>query len=285
MILKENIFIEPQTLHRLSDQIPSDDFSDSKFDIDYDKEPSKILIILSTPRSGSTMLCDFLRKNHVCLAHEYFQPFEYLPLLANRWNCIHKNYVDTESYIDNLIRFRTYPNGWLGINLHGIHIETFSAMRHCFPDAKFHYIYLIRHDIIAQAVSYALAAQTGAWSHKFPSKIEPKYDYEKIHSKLFSIQHQHSIIQAFLKINQVRYQIIYYEDLRDNIVQALNQISYFSQFKFSSSISLKKQSKEINRVWMNQFSLDYLSSNSSTDQRKGIQSKIKSFLFGNNSKK
>ncbi len=107
-------------------KIPKQDFVDRQYDLEECPPVKKIIFILSTPRSGSTLLSDLIYRSGLCLAHEYFQKFQYMPILADRWGCIRDDILDKPAYLENLIRKRTSPSGWLGINLHGEHLPMFS---------------------------------------------------------------------------------------------------------------------------------------------------------------
>jgi LPS sulfotransferase NodH len=118
--------------------IPADDFVSAKYDVMKISRLDKVLILLSTPRSGSTLLSDILRSNEVCLPHEYFQPYQYMPILADRWSAIGKdNILDGRQYIQSLTRCRTFVGGWLGINLHESHIHIYERLRTYFPGSSF----------------------------------------------------------------------------------------------------------------------------------------------------
>ena len=65
--------------------LPEDDFADAQFDRDVGTPPRTLLLILSTPRSGSTLACNLLHQAGVCTAHEYFQPYQIRPAMMRRW--------------------------------------------------------------------------------------------------------------------------------------------------------------------------------------------------------
>jgi len=117
----------PININLLSDikkLIPKSDFIDQQYDTDEQTPIKKVLIVLSTPRSGSTFFCDILFNCKICLAHEYLQTEQYLPVLANRWQCITNCSLDKKKFIEELSRYRTSKEGILGINIHGSHIGT-----------------------------------------------------------------------------------------------------------------------------------------------------------------
>lgn len=235
-------------------RLPPEDFINATFDIQKVTPTRNVLVILSTPRSGSTLLCDVMRKNGMCLPHEYFQPFEYLPLLAQRWGCIYDNKLIPAMFVEQLCRFRTFANGWLGVNLHGSHIPVFRFFSDYFPDVHFHYIHLFRRDLVAQAVSFCLAEQTGMWSSNFRPRDDQRvsgYDFEAIEAATREIEHQNLLIRAFVATGQLKCREVVYEDL----VAGSRELSEYLAALFGTTVAvefrtdLRKQGSSLNDVW------------------------------------
>ena len=88
--------------------LPEDDFADAQFDRDVGTPPRTLLLILSTPRSGSTLACNLLHQAGVCTAHEYFQPYQIRPAMMRRWGLTEE---DDAGYCAALARYRISPNG------------------------------------------------------------------------------------------------------------------------------------------------------------------------------
>lgn len=205
-------------LHRLkvtaaAKMIPAEDFADARYDETEETQTTDVMILLSTPRSGSTLLCELIRENHGYTAHEYFQPFQYMPLLADRWNCHSDGTIDGAAYIRALRRHRTHKNGWLGINLHGNHLPYFSSIERYLGDLRVHYVRLRREDQIAQAVSFEIAMQSRRWSNHFDSKAQAKYSFRRTLRMLEVIRNQNTVIQSFLAERRVPYRDLTYECL------------------------------------------------------------------------
>ncbi|MBB4284621.1 Stf0 family sulfotransferase [Roseospira goensis] len=193
--------------------LPPEDFVNAAFDAAADTPPSDLLVILSTPRSGSTLLCDLLYRAGVCVAHEYFQPFQYLPALAARWGAHRDGRVDLPAYAAALRRHRTGPGGWLGVNLHGHHLPVFLRIEEAFADLRPHYVLLRRRDTVAQAVSYHIARTTGAWSAHFEATAPASYSFEGIDTALRNIVQWTTWAEAFLKARTADARTVWYEDL------------------------------------------------------------------------
>ncbi len=244
--------------NKIDSKIPKEDYINSKFDYKNATPINDILVIFSTPRSGSTLLCDLLYKNNICIPHEYFQIDDYLPLLAKGWNCLKDESIDKQLFIDTLIQKRTSPKGWLGLNLHGEHLALFSAFKSLFPEANYHYIHIVRQNSFSQAISYEMAIQTGKWSSHFRSDVIPGYSFKAIKNKLDRIYHQNNLISAYIKMHGIDCQTMFYEDLVSSPKAQLERIlpqSYIDHISINSD--LKKQSSSLNQEWLGLFAEEY----------------------------
>jgi LPS sulfotransferase NodH len=169
--------------------------------------PRRTLVICSHPRSGSTLLGEAIH-----FAGGLGCPLEYLhrgfrPTLAQRWAA-----PDLESYVAAMHRWRTDPSGIFSIKLFWQDVEEiaherapdrFPPPRVLSPDDTDDAIYRAYHDLLAdilpnqtlvllerrdllrQAVSAMIAAQTGLWraipgvGHN-EARAAPEYDYDRI---------------------------------------------------------------------------------------------------------
>ncbi len=238
--------------------LPDDDLSSAKFDKKNNLTES-VFIIFSTPRSGSTALCDFFKKSNVCIPHEYFQPFQYMPYLAKRW-CAHKDGILVPKlYVEKLCEKRTEDNGVLGVNLHGSHLKIFEYFLPYFPkQINFRGLVLKRRDKIAQAVSYFIASESKVWSSHFGKRAAPSYSFEKIKSKLSSILSQEVLIDRYIALKEFPVDVLFYEDLcsmKETI--DLSHGSHVERVVIDlARASTKKQSKQVNNEYSQRFKND-----------------------------
>ena len=253
-----DIKVDTASIASIAAAIPEEDLVDAQYDVDCSAATTDVLLILSTQRSGSTLLADLMRRSKLCLPHEYFQPYHYLPLLADRWGCIENGLLDKQAYLDNLFRFRTFPNGWLGINLHGVHLETFARFGDFSRGLNMHYVHLQRKDLISQAVSYEIASQTGQWSSFFEGSGEARYNFRSVKKRLRFIEEQNAAIQAYLAERVEPCHTIYYEDLIAAPAATLQAIAGADiEVPPLRSEALKKQAGSINQDWVERFSARY----------------------------
>ena len=239
-------------------KIPEKDFIDGQYDLETSSQLKKIIFILSTPRCGSTLLSGLFYRNGFCLPHEYFQKFQYMPILADRWGCIHGEILDKQAYLDNLIKKRTSPKGWLGINLHGEHLATFSHFENLMPEVEMQFIHLIRKDSIAQAVSYELAMQSGKWSSHFAETDKASYSFSGIKARLDAISQQNTLISAYLKSRKFKGEIVFYEDLaRDPVAKLKELFPDTMPEALNLESGLARQSSATNKEWIERFAGEY----------------------------
>lgn len=190
--------------------IPSSDFVSPQFDSPTAYEPSEGLIIFSTPRSGSTLLCDLLAGAHDVVAHEYFQPHHYRPILEDRWGVPKE---DDAAYVDALLRNRTAHSGLYAFNVHGEHLPAFQRALPHLPDAPLTYLFLRRRDTFRQAISLMGALTSGAWSSEFSHRSRPSFDRRILEQSISNIVLQNFAIETFLKQSGKGYTTLFYEDL------------------------------------------------------------------------
>lgn len=274
-------------LEQIKRGVPEEDYICEKFDYQHGSNLTDILFILSTPRSGSTLLSGLVYKNGICIPHEYFQPYQYMQVLASRWGCVNNGNVDIRKYLKKLISRRTSTYGWMGINLHGEHLQGFSKFEEFLPDVNRHYIHIVRKDEISQAISYEMAMQTNKWSSHYNTETDPIYDFDGVLDKLKLIRHQNTLIKAYLTSRGIQNVTMYYEDIVSAPKEALESIL---PQKHHDSISvmtdLKKQSSHINEEWKLRFSQDFYYEYGEhevdkTDKEYGIKKLVMSFFKGN----
>lgn len=246
----------------LSGDIPKEDFVDEQYDTNNNARLKKIVLILSTPRSGSTALCNVLYRNKSLVIHEYFQPYQYIPRLAYRWGAYSDaGELDNQEYIEQLVKHRVSEEGVLGINLHGSHLDLLERhFESVFPHVPIKAVHLTRRNKVDQAVSYFLASKTAKWSSMFEVKeFQPEYSYLEIENRLFSILKQEKRIQKFLYEKEIYSYKIDYESLflsRDVKVQKEFGAFFDCGNLVFPSLELKPQAGDVNKRYAERFFRD-----------------------------
>lgn len=253
------IRISQRKIARALAVIPRGDFAHAQFDTPAAPGLRHLIVILSTPRSGSTLLCDLFRINDICVPHEYFQSQEYLPLLADRWGCINGDRLDLRAYVEALVAHRTSAEGVLGINLHGAHIPIFREVEGMFGAVPVHFVVVRRRDTILQAISYEIAGQTRRWSSAFEADRAPEYSFERILDRTRNLVHQNLLIDASLRSLGIAPVEIVYEDLIADPAAQLRRLDALRGLEISlTETGLEKQASSINENWAQRFANDLL---------------------------
>ena len=193
---------------------PIKDFVSSQYDKPCETPVNKVILILSTPRSGSTLLCDLIYKSTGALGHEYFQHHGYIQELSTRWGAKTGNTIIADKYFKSLARYRS-RNGILCINLHGSHLDLFISFLHFAPKCTYRVVFLRRSSTLDQSISFAIAAKTGAWSSAYKSTPQPtqQINPEEINKKIEIINKQNILIESFIARCNLNHSVVYYEQL------------------------------------------------------------------------
>lgn len=124
--------------------------------------------ILSSPRSGSTLLARALYKTGLAGdPHEYLNPSA---IAAYQANC-NSTQVNITDYLKDIEARRTSANGYFGIKTHYFHLarlgkskdSAFQLVKN-FLASQNKLIFISRRNKIAQSVSYYIAQQSGRWT-------------------------------------------------------------------------------------------------------------------------
>lgn len=197
-------------------------------------KPDISYAILTTPRSGSTYLCDLLDSTKIA-GH----PREDLRLAAQELS-LHCNF-DYLKLLDSLRQCRTTDNGVFGTKLISHFLFELQQSKPDFPQIfksidKF--ILLIREDKVAQAVSLVLAQKTEVW-HLYGSANNLDYRsqldnieidralLDDVEQKYHFINRQEDRLRRILANNQINPLEIIYEDILEDAPSQVNRILDF----------------------------------------------------------
>ena len=196
----------------------------AEYDFDCAVKPTKVYVICTTGRSGSTYLASLLWQTGVCGApQEYFNYNTIMFQLAQRMGT-----RNIQEYAEALFRHRTSPNGVFGMKTHLNQFNffhRFSGVSSLFQ--PLHYIYIEREDLLAQAVSYAIARETNQWMHLLDVVKEPVYERRLITQCLRSIEGQKANWRRLFRELRVEPHTVTYESLLKTPEAAVNGILRF----------------------------------------------------------
>ncbi|GAC34239.1 Stf0 family sulfotransferase [Paraglaciecola polaris] len=231
----------------------------SEHDFSKVKRPTKVLIIASTARSGSHMLGHALHTTG-----SFGFPLEYTnPANFKEWQRLLKKETLPE-VIDELQARRTSDNGVFSIKIHYSHLKMyggFNGLRALFPDA--YYVLLSRKDVLKQAVSLSIAAQTGIWITGQKAKSDsPKYDYIGIKNCLKNTILEQASWRYSLATSGANFLEMNFDAIKSNIPGAVSKVATFMDVGLTpEKMPLKpvtqQQSSELNNLWLNRFLQDH----------------------------
>jgi len=193
--------------------------------------PACSYLVCSTPRSGSTLLCEGLRATgRLGVPTEYFNIDASVVPLSVRWGS-----TTATDFVRDLYRFRTSQEGVFGTKLHWQQVEEmrddlglgrlagegpFPARERAMLDALFpgaRHVHVYRQDRHRQAVSYWIAEHTRQWSvhigEEPPPADPPAYDYDAIEALRAKVEHGEACWARYFEENGVEPIRVSYDDL------------------------------------------------------------------------
>lgn len=171
---------------------------------EWDGPPRASYLLCTTPRSGGDYMCGLLLQDG-----RFGVPYEYFDFVRGGRDLRARlgddgRQPDLNAFLARLVRIRTTPNGVFGLAIHAnrmVEAVRSGALRRQLPGLRF--IYLRRDDVAAQAVSFAIARQTGQWTSLGQAKAEPAYDYDLITKCLDGVLTADRIWRSFFQTNRI----------------------------------------------------------------------------------
>ena len=216
--------------------------------------PRSILVIASTPRSGSHMLGHTLKQ-----AGRFGFPLEYVhPSNLAKW----KELLGTSDLADTLKQIqlrRTSPNGVFSIKLHYSHLAELGGLervKRLLPNAQF--VLLKRRDVLRQAVSYHIAAQTGVWIEGQQPVGEAHYDFRAIDKCLRRLLQDNAGWSYTLATDGCPFLEVDFDSAKKDLRATILQIARFAEIEIApeqapTTAPTKKQSNLLTDEWCARF--------------------------------
>lgn len=118
-------------------------------------------------------------------------------------------------------------------------------------------IHIVRHDILAQAVSFSIADQTKQWmSTQKANDVQPDYDAKDIEKRIAGICDGNGRIVYLCNVFDLDCLTVFYEDLIVHPWHQMQRIGQWAGYDFSGWVpksKLKKQASEINSKWVERY--------------------------------
>jgi len=213
----------PAKRNRLTDMFwPAVSVADNRLTSSH--EVKKELVILFTPRSGSTWLTGLLKKTQK-LGH----PAEWFNFRLVNEHCAGIKYYPESlgDYVSAIRSQRASDNGVFSVEIseeHLVHLQAEGELNDLFPAAR--YCFLYREGVVAQAISLYLAVQSGFFnsSQSANRKHQPDYDAQKILYWVKNVVDQENLLLDYLKAANIKAHFITYESLSDNPLETVKAL-------------------------------------------------------------
>ena len=241
--------------------------------------PSKSYLICATPRSGSTLLCEALRKTRLAgNPDEYFGPMH-----VSRWNETWKTRTDHE-YFQQTIEHGCTSNGDWGAKVMRLYWQDFLNQLKCVDDSQnlseselletrfpgLSYIFITRRNKVRQAVSWLKFIHGSAWfwEDDAPQKLDNlEFKPDVIDDFLRQTTIHESAWLEFFERSGIQPRIVTYEDFVTSYEETAIDVLGYLGIECPTSIAfeerrLKKQADALSDAWVQK----YLDINRHTEQ-------------------
>jgi trehalose 2-sulfotransferase len=229
--------------------------------------PAISYIIASVQRSGTHLLCSILRSTGIAGSpEEHFlsKPGE---TWEKRWGA-----PSRAAYVQNVLRRNTAANGVFGTVVMWSYFERMLEMLREIPEykdlsgaqllaavfCKPKYIWMRRRNHVEQAVSWAMASQTGIWTQKAEKTSQPraipKFDFKVIDEWCNRIAAHDDAWANYFRENQIEPLILFYEDVVASHRTAAERVVEFLELPFPPCLEIpppavEKQANQISEEW------------------------------------
>jgi LPS sulfotransferase NodH len=229
--------------------------------------PAISYIVASVQRSGTHLLCSILRSTGIAGSpEEHFlsKPGE---TWEERWGA-----PSRVAHVERVLRQNTGANGVFGTVVMWSYFERMLQMLQEIPAYKnvdgaqllaavFHepkYIWLRRRNHVEQAISWAMACQTGVWTQKAEEKSQtraiPKFDFKVIDEWCNRIVAHDEGWANYFRENQIEPLIVFYEDVVASHCVTAERVLKFLGLPFPPDMEMpppavEKQATRISKEW------------------------------------
>jgi len=124
------------------------------------------------------------------------------------------------------------------------------------------YIWMRRRNHVEQAVSWAIASQTGIWAQtgekKLPPRAVPKFDFKVIDEWCNRIAAHEAGWENYFRGNQIEPLVLFYEDVVASHRTAAERVLEFLQLPIPSGMEIppptvEKQATRISQEWIESY--------------------------------
>jgi LPS sulfotransferase NodH len=231
-------------------------YTHHKFDHEFpgEVEPSVTLAICSTPRSGSSLLCELMFNTGLAGAPTEFFDREQMERFGERWGA-----QGFDEYVRALLAKKTSPNGVVAFK---VHWEQFAGefegreLDDLFPNVR--YVYMRRVDHVRQAVSWARAEQTGQWASDHAVYGSAEYDPDHIRRMLTRIERAEEGWEEYFRAAGADPLRIVYEQFMESPRDCLREVLELAGVPLPEGLAiapptLERQADELSEEWVRRY--------------------------------
>jgi trehalose 2-sulfotransferase len=225
-------------------------------------------IIASTPRSGSSLLCEGLCASGVAgRPAEVFAP-DFRDPWYSRWKV--RREARFEEYLEAALRFGTTPNGIYAMKIQWMHVPVLAVdaryigspegvLDSLFPGATF--VNIVRRDRRAQAISWFRACETNEWfrteSTKAPDNSKRRLDIERVRYLECHLDGQQSSWERYFRDRNIQPLIVEYERLANGYRGEIARVLAFLGLDPAQGLEIPnarlfRQADSISEAWRRQ---------------------------------
>jgi trehalose 2-sulfotransferase len=230
-------------------------------------QPQLSYLVCSVERTGSTLFCQLLDSMNIAghPAVEYFKAAE--EVRAHQEQTFPKfsdylAYVRAQTTTDNdvlgsRIMWTHMPNILAKMQQESPNLSDIELFQQAFPSLK-HFIFTYRKDIVEQAVSWAIAVQTGQWkSDAAPSNTESIYNFALIDLLYREVQAHNLAWERWFQCFGIEPLRVEYEDLVYNPSGVVRKALQFLGIEAPNQLLLEaanaKQGNACNQEWKQRY--------------------------------
>jgi LPS sulfotransferase NodH len=224
--------------------------------------------VCGTPRAGTGLLTGLLKSSGIAGRPEEYFWRDDMPFWSERWKT--SSFAD---YLSAAIRAGTTPNGVFGAKLMWGYMDDFlgrlrgltgggeapdgALVEHFFGRSAF--IWIWRGDLVAQAVSWAKAIQTGVWYDHLGREplARAEFDFDQIEALAREAADHNRAWQVWFTANHIEPLAIRYEDLVSDKVGTAQRALAFLGVEIPDGLAIveetRRQSDTLNDDWIERF--------------------------------
>ena len=234
-------------------------------------------VICATPRTGSSLLCGLLASTGVAGIPESYFRREDEGAWAQRWGLPARAGVrDFGDFVRHALAAGHTANGVFGVRIMwGTMDELVAKLRAPSEDdastdldvltrtcGPTHFIHLRRADVLAQAVSWSRAEQTGVWFEEVDAPgdapaARPDFDRNAISDLIQTIEEHNQAWRDWFDANGIDAYDVRYEDLAADPVATTQRVLDFLELRLPAGRTIevrhRRLADELSTEWMSTY--------------------------------